>query len=165
MVTIGRKGKILAALALVTVVLSTIGYAQLQFGMFIVTTKEIATVSIDDMDFGTLPKRSSGTECFSEAINIAFEEDFEAGTEVTIKTELVIWDSDVYRGFRALVVLVKESGGGTKAVLTLNSPYAEFDYTIETAGETKLYNVKVIYATGSKTLKNVTFQLSVDVQA
>jgi len=164
MVTVGRKGKILAALALITVVLSTIGYAQLQFGIFIVTTEEIAIVSVDNMDFGTLPWKSAGTKTFSEAININFNEAFEAGTEVTIKTELVIWDSDVYKGFRALVVLVKESGG-TKAVLTLNSPYAEFDYTIETAGESILYDVKVIYATGCKTIKDVTFQLSVDIQA
>lgn len=165
MVTIGRKGRILTALALVTVVLSTIGYAHIQLGMFIVTTKEIATVSVDNMDLGTLPQKSAGTKTFSDAINITFDDAFEAGTEVTIKAELVIWDSDVYRGFRALVILVKDSGGGTKAVLTLNSPYAEFDYTIETAGETKLYDVKVNYATGCTTLTGVTFQLSVDIQA
>ena len=163
--TVSRKVKKLTALALVSVVLSTIGYAHIQLGMFIVSTKDIATVSVENMDLGTLPSKSAGTKTFSEAINITFDDAFEAGTEVTIKTELVIWDSEVYRGFRAIVVLVKDSGGGTKAVLTLNSPYDEFVHTIDTAGETKLYDVKVIYATGSKTLTGLTFQLSVDVQA
>lgn len=164
MMTLRGKGKILPALALVTVVLSTIGYATLQFGIFIVTTKEIATVSVDNMDLGTLPCKSASTKTFSDAIEIAFDDAFEAGTEVTIKIELVIWDSDLYKGFRALVVLIKD-GGATKAVITLNSPYDEFDYTINIAGETKLYDVMVIYATGSRTITDATFQLSVDVQA
>jgi len=145
------------------IALSTIGYASLTLGTITVTTKEIATVSIDNLNLGTLPARSAGSKTFSNALSLAFDKAFAAGTAVTIKTELIISNSNVYKGFRSFVVQVKD-GSKVKATLTLNSPYDEFTYTIGTAGETKTYCLLVTYATDATLLTDVVLQLSVNLQ-
>lgn len=157
------RRKILLASALIAISLSTIGYASLTLGTFTVTTKEIATVNIDNLNLGTLPARSAGSKTFSNAISLAFDKAFAAGTVVTIKMELLISNSNVYKGFRSLVVQVMNACT-VKATLTLNSPYDEFTYTIGTAGETKTYTLIVTYATGATLLTDVVFQLSVNLQ-
>jgi len=158
-----NKKKILLASALMAIVLSTIGYAHLTLGTFTVTTKEIATVTVDNLNLGTLPVGSAGSKTFSNAISLAFDKAFDAGTVVTIKIELLISNSNIYKGFRSLVVQVKNKST-VKVTLTLNSPYDEFTYTIGTAGETKNYSLIVTYATGATLLTDVTFQLSVNLQ-
>jgi hypothetical protein len=158
-----NKRKILLASALLAIVLSTIGYAHLTLGTFTVTTKEIATVTVDNLNLGTLPTRSAGSKTFSNAISLAFDKAFAAKTVVTIKMELLISDSNVYKGFRSFVVQVMDAST-VKATLTLNSPYDEFTYTIGTAGETKTYSLIVTYATGATLLTDTTFQLSVNLQ-
>jgi hypothetical protein len=167
MMTRGRKvgkGKMLAALALILISLSTIGYAAYTFGSFTVTTKDIATVSVGTMDLGTIPKNSAGTQTFSKGVNATYGDAAFAGRAVTVKCELVISNPDVSTSFRSFVVDLYD-GATLEATVTTNSPYAEFAYTIVGGTETVSYDIKVTYYTGSRavTVAAGDCQLAVDV--
>lgn len=156
---IGRK-RLFAALALIAIAMSTIGYATLLTGQITVTTEEVVTV--DDVS-ATFPARSAGSITFVDMITLDFTIGGFAGDDVVLmRVELVIDDPEIYEGFKSLVIQIRD-GSTVEAVLTKNTLYDEFEVTVATTPASESYDVKVIFATGKKTLSNVPFKLSATV--
>jgi hypothetical protein len=145
------KKQVLAATMLAIVAIVAIAYAQAIMGTVTLTTAELVEVSnIQD----TFPARSAGERTYSStiALNLTSKAGFRSSDKVVVRVELVPLSAEVYAGFRSLVIQVIPTGDTEPvATLTLQTPYS--DFTIQnTSPGTYTYDVKVIYATGEKTV-------------
>jgi hypothetical protein len=144
------KKQVLAATMLAIVAIAAIAYAQVIMGTVTLTTAELVNVT-DIKD--TFPARSAGVRTYSDIItlNLTREAGFRDGDDVVVRVELVPLGAEVYAGFRSLVIQVFNPTEDAVATLTLQTPYSDFtikDITLTTYN----YSVRVIYATGEKTV-------------
>ena len=152
------KGQIAAAAMLAAIAITAIAYAQLYTNTITVTTVDKVTVS--SIELGTIPARAAGQVSSQKAITVDLF-GLTGYTKALIGVELVADSLEIYEGFRAFVVQIKNTSG-VKAVLTLNNPYAEFEANYGTKHE---LDVTVIYAAGEKAVGPVTVHLGATIKA
>ena len=153
------KRQVFAAVALIAIAMTTIAYAQLLTGTITVTTEEVVSVKTTTVTF---PARGVFNRTVSEVIKLDFTKGgFQAGDEVLVKVELVIDDPTIHE-LRSLVVKIKDaSTGAVVAVLTLGTPYDEFEVTVPDSRVMK-YDADIIAATGGKAV-SMKFRLSASI--
>jgi hypothetical protein len=145
------KRQVLAATVLTIIAVAAIAYAQTIMGTVTLTTAELVNVA-DISD--TFPARSAGERTYSSKITLDLTNNagFQGGEDVVVRVELVPLGAEVYAGFRSLVIQVIPAGGADPvATLTLQTPYSDFTIP-DITPSTRSYDVKVIYATGEKTV-------------
>lgn len=143
------KSRVLAAAVMAVIAITAIAYAQNIMGSITVETKEAVTVN--DIS-GTFPARSAGVREYDDVITLSLttSNGFQDNDDVVVRVELVPLDAEVYAGFRALTIQIIY-GSDPVATLTMNTPYDEFTVEdIDTDPGEYTYDVKIIFATGSK---------------
>jgi hypothetical protein len=150
------KREVLAATMLAIIAITAIAYAQLAMGTITVKTEE--RVSVSGINIGTVPARAAGSKTENNAITVDLRD--LSGTAL-IGVELVANDIDIYKGFRAFVVQIKNTNMTSPVVLTLSNPYAEFEIL---CGALQNFDVTVIYVAGEKTV-DVEVRLGVTIKA
>jgi len=144
------KSRVLAAAVMAVIAITAIAYAQTIMGSITVATKEAVTVNdIGEIKF---PARSAGVRTYEDVITLSLttSNGFQDKDDVVVRVELVPLDAEVYAGFRALTIQIIY-GTNPVATLTMNTPCAEFTIENITPG-TYQYHVKIIFATGEKTM-------------
>jgi hypothetical protein len=155
-----NKKQVFAAVALMALAMTTIAYANLVLSAVTVTTEEAVTVSSIT---GTFPARSAGARTYADKVTLDFTKGgFAADDSVLVRVELVVDDPDIYKGFKSLVLQVKE-GDVVETTLTLNTPYGVFTETVGDPVAAKNYDVKIIFATDKEALTDVAFKLSASI--
>jgi hypothetical protein len=151
------RSRIIAAAVMALIAITTMAYAQLYTGTVTVATQEVVAVKSWTETF---PARGAFTRTESDVITLDFTKGgFQAGDKVLVKVELVIDDPKIYE-LKSLVVKIKDSGGSVAAVLTLGTPYDEFEVIVP-GSLTKSYSAEIVAATGEAT--GITFELSASI--
>jgi hypothetical protein len=151
------KSRIIAAAVIALIAITTMAYAQLYTGTVTVATEEVVAVKSWTETF---PARGAFTRTEPDVITLDFTKGgFQAGDKVLVKVELVIDDPKIYE-LKSLVVKIKY-GGSAVAVLTLGTPYDEFEVTVPDPVAAVSYSAEIVAATGEAT--DITFKLSASI--
>jgi len=161
---VGKK-HVFVAVVLVAMAMIAIAQAQILLGTVTVTTAEAVKSPTITAKF---PARSAGKRIYKTSENnitltLTTANGFADGDDVRVAVELVVNDPAIFEGFKSLVIEVVNSTGTAVATLTKNTPYAEFVQSNITPGGTYTYAIRIIFATGPKTLTNVAFRLSATI--
>ncbi|MCL6578985.1 MAG: hypothetical protein K6T73_06305 [Candidatus Bathyarchaeota archaeon] len=152
------KKQIFAAVALIAIAMTTIAYAQLLTGTITVTTEEVVSAKTWTKVF---PARGAFKRTESGVITLDFTKGgFATGDKVLVKVELVIDDPKIHE-LKSLVVKIKNATH-TLAVLTLGTPYAEFEVTVPAGSTSVSYDAEIVAVTGEKAV-STTFKLSASI--
>jgi len=141
---------VLVAAVMAVIAITAIAYAQNIMGSITVAIVEM--VNVNDIGPYNFPARSAGVRTYENVIALYLTEGngFKRNDDVVVRVELVPLDAEVYAGFRALTIQIIY-GTNPVATLTMNTPCAEFTIENITPG-TYQYHVKIIFATGEKTM-------------
>jgi len=155
------KKQMLTAVALIAIAMTTIAYAQVIMGTVTLTTDEVVQ-SIPSGSFN-FPARSAGEKSLDDIVLNFSKGGFIGNETVWIRVELAVDEYEIYEGFHSLVVKV-HNDSAVKAILTLHTPYDEFEVTVPSDPKTTVeLHVELIYATGAKPITDATFRLRVAI--
>ncbi len=160
--------QVIAAVLLIAVALSTVGYADATFGTSVTTVN--VSISANLSNPPTIPKRTTWATSITNGLTLSGLGNLQENDELRIRVELVV-DRTLAESVRNIIVVIDNNDVGSNkgqgdnsyttadTILTLNKPWSEFNYTVQNGDSEKSWNVYVIIMAGDKTVSSGTFTI------